>query len=76
MLSAKDHLLEENLQVWKQVATLIKIEVNREIKGILHQQTRYYISDEQVEQPACLQFAGKRTLGDRKSIALTFGCYF
>ncbi|KAA6304217.1 hypothetical protein EZS27_044139, partial [termite gut metagenome] len=32
--------------------TLIKIQANREIKGILHQETRYYISDEEVTQPA------------------------
>jgi hypothetical protein len=39
-------------QAWKQVATLIKIQGSREIKGILHQQTRYYINDEEVVQPA------------------------
>jgi predicted transposase YbfD/YdcC len=37
MLSAKNYLLEENIQAWKQVATLIKIEESREIKGVLHQ---------------------------------------
>ncbi|KAA6310635.1 hypothetical protein EZS27_038094 [termite gut metagenome] len=76
ILPVKDYLLEENLQAWKQVATLIKIQASREIKGVLHQQTRYYISDEEVPQPACLQFSSKRTLGDRKSLALAFGCYF
>jgi hypothetical protein len=76
MLPAKDYLVEENIQAWKQVATLIKIQANREIKGILHQETRYYISDEEVTQPACLQFFSKRTLGYRKSPALAFGCYF
>ncbi|KAA6304879.1 hypothetical protein EZS27_043470, partial [termite gut metagenome] len=52
ILPVKGYLLEENLQAWKQVATLIKIQASREIKGVLHQQTRYYISDEEVPQPA------------------------
>ncbi|GHT03731.1 hypothetical protein AGMMS49525_09310 [Bacteroidia bacterium] len=45
ILPAKDFLLEENLSAWKDVFTLVKIEVSREIKGDLHQETRYYISD-------------------------------
>ncbi|KAA6323721.1 hypothetical protein EZS27_026867 [termite gut metagenome] len=52
ILPAKDFLLDENLQAWKQVTTLIKIDSTREIKGILQQELRYYISDEEVVQPA------------------------
>jgi hypothetical protein len=44
--------LKENKSAWKDVSTLIKIEVSREIKGILHQETRYYISDETVSNPS------------------------
>jgi predicted transposase YbfD/YdcC len=44
--------LEENLSAWQEVSTLIMIDSIREIKGILHQEVRYYISDEQVEQPS------------------------
>jgi hypothetical protein len=51
-LPAKDFLLEENLFAWKNVSTLIKIDASREIKGILHQETRYYISDETLSRPS------------------------
>jgi hypothetical protein len=36
----------------KNVSTFIKIEASREIKGILHQETRYYISDETLSRPS------------------------
>jgi predicted transposase YbfD/YdcC len=52
ILPAKDFLLEEHLRAWKNVSTLIKIESSREIKGILHQETRYYISDETIPSPS------------------------
>jgi predicted transposase YbfD/YdcC len=52
ILPAKDFLLEENLSSWKNISTLIRIEASREIKGILHQETRYYISDETLSKPS------------------------
>jgi predicted transposase YbfD/YdcC len=52
ILPATDYLLAENLSAWKNVSTLIKIDASREIKGILHQETRYYISDETVSNPS------------------------
>jgi hypothetical protein len=38
--------------VWINSSPLIKIDSGREIKGVLHQQTRY-ISDETVNNPSC-----------------------
>ncbi|GHT42667.1 hypothetical protein AGMMS49965_14670 [Bacteroidia bacterium] len=52
ILPAKDFLLEENLSAWKDVFTLVKIEASRKIKGELHQEMRYYISDEQISNPS------------------------
>jgi predicted transposase YbfD/YdcC len=52
ILPAKDFLLEENLFAWKNVSTFIKIEASWEIKGILHQETRYCISDETLSRPS------------------------
>jgi predicted transposase YbfD/YdcC len=52
ILQANDFLLEENKSAWKHISTLIKIEASREIKGVLHQETRYYISDETVSNPS------------------------
>jgi predicted transposase YbfD/YdcC len=52
ILPANGYLLEENLSAWKNVSTLIKIDSSREIKGILQQETRYYISDETVSNPS------------------------
>jgi predicted transposase YbfD/YdcC len=52
ILPAIDYLLEENMSAWKNVSTLIKIEASREIKGVLHQETRYYISDEKISEPS------------------------
>ena len=52
ILPAQEYLLEENLSAWKNVSTLIKIDASREIKGILRQETRYYISDETVPNPS------------------------
>jgi predicted transposase YbfD/YdcC len=34
------------------VSTLVKIEASREIKGVLHREIRYYISDETVSNPS------------------------
>jgi hypothetical protein len=44
--------LEENRSAWKDISTLIKIDASREIKGVLHQETRYCISDETVSNPS------------------------
>ncbi len=44
ILPACDYLLEENRSSWKNVATLIKIDASREIKGIL--QTDAFHKDE------------------------------
>jgi predicted transposase YbfD/YdcC len=51
ILPACDYLLEENISAWKNVSTLIRIDSSREIKGVLQQQTRYYISDETISNP-------------------------
>jgi predicted transposase YbfD/YdcC len=51
ILPACDYLLEENISSWKNVSTLIKIDSSRETKGVLQQQTRYYISDETLSNP-------------------------
>jgi predicted transposase YbfD/YdcC len=48
ILPAKECLLEDNLNKWKDVATLVKIDASREIKGVLTKETRYYISDENI----------------------------
>jgi predicted transposase YbfD/YdcC len=66
ILPAKDFLLEENIFTWKDVATLVKIEASREIKGVITKEIRYYTSDETVKKCGLLQFFGKRALGDRK----------
>jgi predicted transposase YbfD/YdcC len=52
ILPVDNFLLEENKSAWKNVSTLIKIDSSREIKGILNQVTRYYISDEAVSNPS------------------------
>jgi len=52
ILPACEYLLEENLSAWKNVSTLIRIDASREIKGVVHQEIRYYISDETVNSPS------------------------
>jgi len=52
ILPAKDFLLEEHLKAWKDVATLVRIEASREIKGVCKEETRYYISDENLTKAA------------------------
>ena len=52
ILPVGNFLLEENRALWKDVSTLIKINSSREIKGVLHKETRYYISDEAVPNPS------------------------
>jgi predicted transposase YbfD/YdcC len=53
ILPAHDYLLKENRAAWKNVSTLIKVDASREINGVLHEETRYYISDETVSNPSC-----------------------
>jgi predicted transposase YbfD/YdcC len=48
ILTAKGFLLEENMNKWKDLSTLVKIEASREIKGVRSEETRYYISDENI----------------------------
>jgi predicted transposase YbfD/YdcC len=55
ILPAKDFLLEENMKKWKDVFTLVRIDASREIKGVRKEETRYYISDENVTQAAYYQ---------------------
>jgi predicted transposase YbfD/YdcC len=46
ILPASDYLLEENLNLWKNLSTLIKIESVRETKNGSSNEVRYYISNE------------------------------
>jgi len=55
ILPAKDFLLDENLKNWKDIATLVKIDACREIKGVQTRETRYYISDENLTNAAYYQ---------------------
>jgi predicted transposase YbfD/YdcC len=52
ILPVSHFLLEEHKSAWKNVSTFIKIEASREVKGVLHQETRYYISDETFSNPS------------------------
>jgi predicted transposase YbfD/YdcC len=56
ILPASDFLLEENIQSWKDVATIVKIDASREIKGVVTKETRYYISDENITQASYYQY--------------------
>jgi predicted transposase YbfD/YdcC len=53
ILPAGNFLLEENRSARKDMSTLIKIDAGREIKGVLHRETRCCISDETVSSPSC-----------------------
>jgi predicted transposase YbfD/YdcC len=55
ILPAKDFLLDENLNKWKDLTTLVRIEASREIKGVRNEETRYYISNENVMKAAYYQ---------------------
>lgn len=46
ILPASEFLMEETLESWKGLHTIIRIESTREVKGKSTQETRYYISDE------------------------------
>lgn len=49
ILRAKDFLLEENISAWKDLTTLIRVDASREVDGVSTKQTRYYISDENID---------------------------
>ena len=55
ILSANDFLLQENLIAWKDLTTLVKVEACREIKGIRSEETRYYISNENIANASYYQ---------------------
>jgi predicted transposase YbfD/YdcC len=55
ILSAKDFLLEDNINRWKDVTTLVRIDASREAKGIRTEEIRYYISDENIKNAAYYQ---------------------
>jgi predicted transposase YbfD/YdcC len=46
ILPARDFLLAENIGVWCNLRTIIKVEATRELQGKTTNETRYYISDE------------------------------
>ncbi len=52
ILPAAKYLLEENLQEWRELKTIIRIETSREIKGKVSNDIRYYISSEDQSQAA------------------------
>lgn len=55
ILPAKDFLLEETIQAWKDLTTLIRVESCREIKGVRTEETRYYISNEDMPKASYYQ---------------------
>jgi predicted transposase YbfD/YdcC len=52
ILPAKSFLLQENLELWPDLTTLVKINTSRDIKGVCSEETRYYISNESVANAA------------------------
>ncbi|MDR2511136.1 MAG: ISAs1 family transposase, partial [Bacteroidales bacterium] len=46
IINAKEVLLEEHLEQWAGIQTLVRIESFREVNGKQTNETRYYISDE------------------------------
>ena len=52
ILWAEDFLLKENLRAWKDLKTLVRIDSEREIKGVVASDTRYYISSEDMDNAA------------------------
>lgn len=46
ILPANAYLMDETLEAWKGLSTIIKIEAVRELKDKTTHETRYYISDE------------------------------
>jgi predicted transposase YbfD/YdcC len=55
ILPAKDFLMEENLLPWKDLTTLVRVEASRDIKGVRSEETRYYISSENIRKAAYYQ---------------------
>lgn len=52
ILPAAAYLMEENLQAWKNLGAIIRLEARREVQGKVTQETRYYISDEKEDGAA------------------------
>lgn len=52
--------MEENLQTWKNLGTIIRLEARREVQGKVTLETRYYLSDEKEDSAAyfCLFIRG------------------
>jgi predicted transposase YbfD/YdcC len=46
ILPAREYLLDENLEAWKGLSTIVRVESTRETQGKVTRDTRYYISDE------------------------------
>lgn len=55
ILPAKDILMDEVLQSWQDLTTVVMVESTREVKGVITEKTRYYISDENVQKAAYYQ---------------------
>jgi predicted transposase YbfD/YdcC len=55
ILPAKNFLLEEHLDTWKDVTTIVRIDSSREIKGVRTEETRFYISDENIKKASYYQ---------------------
>lgn len=49
ILRAKVFLLEENILAWKDLTTLIRVDASREVNDVITKETRYYISDENID---------------------------
>ena len=50
ILPAKDFLLDENLAAWKDLTTLVRVDACREIKDVRSEETRYFISNENISK--------------------------
>jgi predicted transposase YbfD/YdcC len=51
VLPAKENLTETIIQNWEGSETMVRVEASRMIKNKITKETRYYISDENVENP-------------------------
>lgn len=49
ILPAQEFLLEENLEAWSGLSTIVRVESTREIGDRVTHDTRYYISDENIK---------------------------
>jgi predicted transposase YbfD/YdcC len=48
LLPAKECLMKENFLSWKDLSTLIKVDTSRDVNGVITTESRYYISDENI----------------------------